>query len=82
MICDADLKDEVVQEYEEILGHTVYCIDYTYRKLADRICYFRSDKASQFIRIQHIHWNGCAIFEFLRSIHTVRMHFQLSNVIV
>ena len=48
MICDADLSDKVVLEYEEILGHTFHCIDCTYRKLADRRCYFKSDKVFQF----------------------------------
>lgn len=43
-ICDADLNDEVIMEYEEISGKTFYCIDYTYRKLSDRSCYIRTDE--------------------------------------
>ena len=74
-ICDADINDDVIAEYEEISGHQIYCIDYTYRKLSDRICYIRTDEARQFMTMKTHMLNDLAIAYTSQSVKACKRAF-------
>ena len=75
-ICDADLNDEVVQEYEEISGHDFYCVDYTHRKLAGRKCTFRTHEPTQFEAMRGDMLQNNAISYIAQSVKSCKRAFE------
>ena len=75
-LCDADLNDEVVHEYEEISERNFYCIDYSHRKLEGRVCKFRTFKLAQFSAMERDLLNNPAIVYTSQSVKACRRAFK------
>ena len=81
-LCDADLNDEVIHEYEEVSGNSFFCIDYTYRKLADRTFKFGTCESLQYNAMRTDMLNGHAISYTSQSVKYCKKAFEYAKTVI